>query len=147
MCPRHPWPAPVTPISDPAAAQETHVPTYGDDLQGMWGSAVDAWAGIYAAKGGDVCMEEAKSIACPTLVLHGAKDPICLTEHPHWFKENIPGAQLEILPDGKHNVHVRPPPARRTTSAARHQATRSGRGCARRPPSAALPSAVVSARA
>jgi len=85
----------------------THVPTYGDDLQGMWGSAVDAWAGIFAAKGGDVCMEQAKSITCPTLVLHGAKDPICLTEHPHWFKENIAGAQLEILPEGKHNVHIR----------------------------------------
>ena len=29
--------------------KETHIPTYGDDLQRMWGSAVDAWAGIFKA--------------------------------------------------------------------------------------------------
>ncbi|KAL1511169.1 hypothetical protein AB1Y20_005985 [Prymnesium parvum] len=87
--------------------KETHIPTYGDDLQPMWSAAVDAWAGIYRTKGGDVCMEEAKSLTCPTLVLHGAKDPICLIDHPHWFKENIKDAQLHILPDGKHNLHIR----------------------------------------
>jgi len=85
----------------------THVPTYGDDLQMMWGGACDAWAGIFEATGGDVCMEQAKSITCPTLVLHGAKDVICLSEHPEWFKQNIPGSQLHILPEGKHNLHIR----------------------------------------
>ena len=57
-----------------------------------------------------VCMGEAKSITCPTLVLHGAKDPICLSEHPEWFRANIPGdgnTQLHVLPEGKHNLHIR----------------------------------------
>ena len=91
--------------------KETHYPVYGaEGLQRMWGRAVDAWAAIYAERDGDVCMREARSIKCPTLVLHGAKDPICLSEHPEWFKENIPGdgnTQLHILPEGKHNLHLR----------------------------------------
>jgi len=90
----------------------THVPTYGDDLQKMWGAAVDAWGEIYKTTEkdgvGDLCIEQSKSIACPTLVLHGAKDPICLAEHPVWFKDNIPGCkEMHILPEGKHNLHIR----------------------------------------
>jgi valacyclovir hydrolase len=138
--------------------KESLYPLYGKEgLQRMWSSAVDAWAGIYAANDGDVCMEDARSIKCPTLVLHGAKDPICLSEHPEWFAKNIPvcasaheqsrraesgavrggrmgaretrvvcslisicsspvcahtpqgdgATQLEILPEGKHNLHLR----------------------------------------
>ena len=61
--------------------KDTHYPVYGaDGLQRLWGAAVDAWAGIYKQDGGDVCMAQAKSIKCPTMVLHGAKDPICLSE-------------------------------------------------------------------
>ena len=43
-------------------------------------------------------------------VLHGAKDVICLSDHPEWFAKNIPGdgnTQLHILPEGKHNLHIR----------------------------------------
>lgn len=91
--------------------KETHYPVYGaEGLQKMWGAAVDAWTAIYEANDGDVCMQQAKSITCPTMVLHGAKDPICLSEHPEWFKENIPGdgnTRLHVLPDGKHNLHIR----------------------------------------
>merc|ERR1712203_707118 len=87
--------------------RETHLPVYGDDLQPMWGAAIDAWSAIVAERGGDVCMQQARSIRCPTLVLHGAKDPICLAEHPKWFVENIPGAQMHEFPDGKHNLHLR----------------------------------------
>jgi len=89
----------------------THYPVYGaEGLQRLWGAAIDAWAGIFQQRDGDVCMREAKSITCPTLVLHGAKDPICLSEHPEWFRANIPGdgnTQLHVLPEGKHNLHIR----------------------------------------
>lgn len=89
--------------------KETHRPTYGDDLQPMWDRAVDAWAAIYKERGGDVCRAEAKTIRCRTLVAHGAKDPMCLEEHPHWFAENIPGCTQppRIFPEGKHNLHLR----------------------------------------
>jgi valacyclovir hydrolase len=91
--------------------KETHYPHYGaETCQRMWGECLDAWAGIYEAKEGDVCMAQAKSITCPTLVLHGAKDPICLSDHPEWFAANIPGdgnTALHVLPEGKHNLHLR----------------------------------------
>ena len=87
--------------------RETHLPVYGDDLQPMWTDAVDAWIRIVTERGGDVCMEQAKALACPTLVLHGAKDVICLSEHPHWFEQHIPNARLHVLPEGKHNLHLR----------------------------------------
>lgn len=88
--------------------KQTHEPVYGDDLQPMWSAACDAWARIVRGpRGGDICMREAKTIACPTLVVHGAKDPLCLAEHPAWFAENIPGAKLVTFPEGKHNLHLR----------------------------------------
>ena len=91
--------------------KESLYPLYGaEGLQRMWGSACDAWAAIVSEQGGDVCMTEAKSIRVPTLVLHGAKDPICLSDHPEWFAANIPGdgdTKLHVLPDGKHNLHIR----------------------------------------
>ena len=85
----------------------THTAVYGDDLQPMWSSCIDAWTSIYHERGGDVCMKEAKSIACPTLVLHGAKDVVCIAGHAEWFASNIADAQLRVLPDGKHNLHLR----------------------------------------
>ena len=85
--------------------RNTHLPIYGDDLQPMWSSAVDAWQAIVREHGGDVCMSEAKAIRCPTLVLHGEKDPLCLIEHPHWFNEHITDARMHIFPGGKHNIH------------------------------------------
>ena len=91
--------------------KETLYPVYGaDGLQKMWGAAVDAWTAILEQDGGDICMAQAKSITCPTMILHGAKDPICLSEHPEWFKANIPGdgnTSLHVLPEGKHNLHIR----------------------------------------
>ena len=42
-------------------------------------------------------------------VLHGAKDPICYQSHAEWFRDNIPSAQLRVLPEGKHNLHLTAP--------------------------------------
>lgn len=83
-------PAPSCPPPPPAASpskamrdiggwskrmRETHLPVYGEDLQPMWSAATDAWLGIIA-KGGDVCMAQARAVECPALVLHGEKEPL-----------------------------------------------------------------------
>lgn len=83
---------------------ETHRAVYGDDVQPMWSSFCDAMKMIYDA-GGDFCQKEAKTLRCPTLILHGEKDPIVPGHHPQWFHENIPGSRLRIFPGGKHNIH------------------------------------------
>lgn len=46
------------------------MPTYGDDLQPMWSSAVDAWAGIFRQTGGDVCMAQARIFVLQSFVEH-----------------------------------------------------------------------------
>lgn len=82
----------------------THREVYGDDLEAMWNSFCDAMQAIYN-DGGDFCMNEAKSLKCPTLILHGEKDPIVPGHHPEWFKENIAGAKMHVFSGGKHNIH------------------------------------------
>jgi len=82
----------------------THRAVYGDDLQLMWSSFVDAMVATYDA-GGDFCQKEAKTVQCPTLILHGEKDPLVPGHHPRWFHENISGSQLQTFPEGKHNIH------------------------------------------
>lgn len=88
--------------------KDTHGAIYGADLQLMWSGACDAWKGIYEA-GGEVCVDEARRVACPSLVVHGVKDPMCLIEHAYWFNENIPNSRLELFAEGKHNLHLRFP--------------------------------------
>lgn len=83
---------------------ETHRAVYGDDVGPMWGSFCDAMKMIYDA-GGDFCQKEAKTLRCPTLILHGEKDPIVPSHHPQWFHENIPGSKMHVFPEGKHNIH------------------------------------------
>lgn len=81
-----------------------HRAVYGDDVQPMWSSFCDAMKMIYES-GGDFCQEEAKRIKCPTLILHGAKDPIVPSHHPEWFNANIAGSKMYTFPEGKHNIH------------------------------------------
>ena len=85
----------------------THRPVYGDKLQPMWDDCTDAWLRIIADKDGDVCMTEAKAITCPTFVMHGEKDPICLADHPKWFHANIAGSRFHEFAGGKHNIHIK----------------------------------------
>ena len=85
-------------------------PIYGaEGMQKLWGGCIDAWTAISKkTETGSLCMEAAKAVTCPTLILHGAKDPICLADHPQWFKANMPNVEaLHILENGKHNLHLR----------------------------------------
>mmetsp|Transcript_50925 Transcript_50925/g.94168 ORF Transcript_50925/g.94168 Transcript_50925/m.94168 type:complete len:289 (+) Transcript_50925:62-928(+) len=83
---------------------ETHRGVYGDDVQDMWSSFCDAMQMIYK-QGGDLCMKETKEIKCPTLVLHGEKDPVVPAHHADRYHKSIPGSQLYTFLGGKHNIH------------------------------------------
>ena len=56
-----------------------------------------------------MCMEEAKRVQCPTLIVHRAKDAMCPQFHAKYFKENIRGSEMVIIEEGKHNLHLRLP--------------------------------------
>ena len=54
---------------------------YGDSLDALWERYVVGLEELYAA-GGDVYQSELGRIVCPTLVLHGEKDPLVPSFHP-----------------------------------------------------------------
>lgn len=85
---------------------ETMRGVYGDDVQPMWSSFCDAMKMIYEKGGGDMCQEAAKNVKCPTLVLHGEKDPLVPQHHPQWMHDNIQSpVRMHTFPGGKHNIH------------------------------------------
>lgn len=79
---------------------------YGDSLQRLWSAWCDALHNIFHA-GGELCRQRLSAIRCPTLILHGAQDPMVPDVHPRLLQEGIPQAQLQVFPEGKHNIHLR----------------------------------------
>uniref|UniRef100_A0AAR5Q3U3 AB hydrolase-1 domain-containing protein n=1 Tax=Dendroctonus ponderosae TaxID=77166 RepID=A0AAR5Q3U3_DENPD len=77
-----------------------------DGLQEMWGSWCDTMVEIFK-NGGDICKSSLADIQCPTLILHGHKDPLVAQEHPMHLLENIRNARLHVYPEGKHNIHLK----------------------------------------
>ncbi|KAK9871156.1 hypothetical protein WA026_011437 [Henosepilachna vigintioctopunctata] len=73
------------------------------DIQNSW---VDAMQEINQ-KGGNICKSILKDIRCPTLILHGDKDPLVDPEHPKYLLENIKGSKIHRFTEGKHNIHLR----------------------------------------
>ena len=59
------------------------------------------------SKDGDLCMEEAKQVQCPTLIVHGAKDAMCPQFHAEYFKENNRGSEMVIMDEGRYHIHLR----------------------------------------
>ncbi|KAF3835519.1 hypothetical protein F7725_028077 [Dissostichus mawsoni] len=54
-----------------------------------------------------ICMELLPLISCPTLIIHGEKDPMVPNFHPQYLLKHIKGSQLHLMPEGKHNLHLR----------------------------------------
>ncbi len=77
---------------------------YGDELQNLWSAWCDAMLAIYRA-GGELCRDRLSEIHCPTLILHGGKDPLVPNFHADVLHQGIPGSRLHVFPEGKHNIH------------------------------------------
>lgn len=81
---------------------------YGKEgLQEMHSAWIDGISQYYTNRGGDICVSEAKTITCPTLVVHGQKDPLVPDFHPEFLHANIRGSKLHLMPEGRHNIHLR----------------------------------------
>ncbi|ELU06268.1 hypothetical protein CAPTEDRAFT_156358 [Capitella teleta] len=82
--------------------------TYGTEyFSQQFGNWVDAFSKFQDNPEGDICREDLSKITCPTLVLHGQKDPLVPQFHADFLIENIQGSQLKLFPEGKHNLHMR----------------------------------------
>lgn len=81
---------------------------YGKEgLQEMNSGWIDGISRFYTDRGGDICTSAVKKINCPTLVVHGQKDPLVPQFHPEYLHANIKGAKLHVMPEGRHNLHLR----------------------------------------
>ncbi|GLH01630.1 Uncharacterized protein GBIM_07727 [Gryllus bimaculatus] len=82
---------------------------YGEEyLSKTLSSWVDALVDIQKNQvNGDICRWLLPFIQCPTLIIHGAKDPMVPSLHPQYLLENIKGARYHEFPDGKHNLHLK----------------------------------------
>jgi len=77
---------------------------YGDELQDLWARWCDAQKALYQT-GGEISRQRLHLIRCPTLIFHGAQDPLVPGFHAEVFHQGIAGSQLHIFPNGKHNIH------------------------------------------
>ncbi|XP_026202015.1 valacyclovir hydrolase isoform X2 [Anabas testudineus] len=56
---------------------------------------------------GSICLELLPLISCPTLIIHGEKDPMVPSFHPQHLLQHIKGSRLHLMPEGKHNLHLK----------------------------------------
>jgi valacyclovir hydrolase len=87
-------------------AAEAMRAVYGDELDELWDRYVAGQEALFNA-GGDLYAGLLAQVACPTLVLYGAKDPLIPCLHPQAIHRGIAGSRLHIFPEGKHNIHQR----------------------------------------
>jgi valacyclovir hydrolase len=79
---------------------------YGDSLDDLWERYVVGLEKLYAA-GGEIYRSDLGRIQCPTLVLHGEKDPLAPAFHPRIICAGVRGSLLHIFPEGKHKIHAK----------------------------------------
>lgn len=64
-------------------------------------SSVAALDGLEALMS-DEMLQEARQVKCPTLLLHGGQDPICLPQASAWLAETIPYSRRVLYPGCGH---------------------------------------------
>lgn len=63
---------------------------YGAEyFRATWEGWVDAFTRIYETQNGDLCRGDLVKISCPTLIIHGRKDPMVPAMHAEYLHENI----------------------------------------------------------
>ncbi|XP_053715135.1 exocyst complex component 2 isoform X4 [Synchiropus splendidus] len=72
-----------------------------------WEAWVDSIAQFARRPQGSICVDLLPLISCPTLVVHGEKDPMVPSFHAHFLLQHIAGSRLHLMPEGKHNLHLR----------------------------------------
>lgn len=69
--------------------------TYGKDyFPVLWGQWCDAYKAIGDQEKGEICSNLLPLISCPTLIIHGDKDPMVDPAHPEYLNKNIAGSRF-----------------------------------------------------
>ncbi|NP_001405669.1 valacyclovir hydrolase isoform 2 [Mus musculus] len=56
---------------------------------------------------GNICRHLLPLVQCPTLIVHGEKDPLVPRFHADFLLQHVKGSRLHLMPEGKHNLHLR----------------------------------------
>ncbi|XP_055262975.1 valacyclovir hydrolase isoform X2 [Moschus berezovskii] len=56
---------------------------------------------------GSICQDLLPLVQCPTLIVHGEKDPLVPRFHADFLHRHVRGSRLHLMPEGKHNLHLR----------------------------------------
>ncbi|KAL2089387.1 hypothetical protein ACEWY4_014075 [Coilia grayii] len=81
---------------------------YGAEyFRNTWSAWVDGISQFTHNPQGSICLELLPQVSCPTLVVHGQKDPMVPSFHPQVLLQQIPNARLHEMAEGKHNLHLR----------------------------------------
>lgn len=90
-----------------AKAKKLYVDAYGLELfEQLWHKHVDycvSFSGNASAIW-DI-RKEMRTIKCPTLILHGDKDPLIDKNHPYTAEKEIADSRLVRFANGSHNIH------------------------------------------
>uniref|UniRef100_A0A8C3WFN1 Biphenyl hydrolase like n=1 Tax=Catagonus wagneri TaxID=51154 RepID=A0A8C3WFN1_9CETA len=68
---------------------------------------VDGIAQFKHLPDGSICRHLLPLVQCPTLIVHGEKDPLVPRFHADFIHEHVRGSRLHLMPEGKHNLHLR----------------------------------------
>ncbi|KAM3929459.1 valacyclovir hydrolase isoform 2-T2 [Leptodactylus fuscus] len=68
---------------------------------------VDALTNMTSKSDGNICRHLLPLISCPTLIIHGMKDPMVPMFHPQFLHKEIKNSRLHLMPEGKHNLHLK----------------------------------------
>lgn len=93
-------------VFDPKA-KKLYIDAYGQDLfEQLWHKHVD-YCVSFSGNAGVIwdVRKEIRNIKCPTLILHGDKDPLIDKAHPFTAEREIADSRLVRFPNGSHNIH------------------------------------------
>ncbi|UYV60320.1 BPHL [Cordylochernes scorpioides] len=74
---------------------------YGEDFSSLWHDYVEAISHNFKEEDNRICTEVLADIRCPTLILHGDKDPLVDSEHPAYLHKHIKNSTPVKLVQGQ----------------------------------------------
>lgn len=70
--------------------KQPFIELYGEKyFSDTWNAWVDSFQAIFKDNKGNICREAIPNIQAPTLILHGAQDPLVPMEHPVYLHKNL----------------------------------------------------------
>ncbi|XP_072267885.1 valacyclovir hydrolase [Pyxicephalus adspersus] len=84
--------------------EELYGKEYFANTFSAWVEAVSQFLDV---SDGNICKHLVPLIDCPTLIIHGVKDPMVPSFHPKYLHQHIKNSRLHLMPEGKHNLHLR----------------------------------------